>query len=572
MASPMVESRVDPYKKAQYTLHISDQIADGEVGDYTSVHFNHKPAQTTSQRHTTISSSASNYTLRIEDKKAADSRDVFVFTGQRTVPKRSYILLFDTASQKATLEPLANSYTFNVSTKNGIDMSSAYPKVYPRKQRDDVQEPPPQEDIVDESGRDDVNIAADANNPYDFRHFLGSGKDGKNSDESEYNHGASSPDYRTGTGSAVNTPQLPARKPGSTTAAAPKQKAPATQKAPPKPRKRKSPEPEPKKAAPLPKKPPPAVRLERRATTDPKAKSTAASTAKSAKPTKATAKKGAAAAAAAAAASSKIKSAELVHSSDDESDPEDMLQPDAPAKSTTTHLPSPPTAPQRSPSPQPTHHSNTYHPSPSPARSSDADADYDEEDDDDEPSGGALEIEIEDPDAEPSKPKPRQRNQPAAHPHRGYLHSPANGPISLASVASSVEGTPRGGRVRGGYGAAARGGGRREQEDDGVIDFDLGGGEDDDEDGDGEDEEDAEADDVDVDPIDIGPPAARGGGGGGHHHQNGEEMAVDQGHHGHAGEDDDDDGEELDMEDLLYKEVMEGLAGGEESSEESEEE
>jgi len=33
----MVEGRVDPHKKAHFTLHISDSIADGEVGDYTSV-------------------------------------------------------------------------------------------------------------------------------------------------------------------------------------------------------------------------------------------------------------------------------------------------------------------------------------------------------------------------------------------------------------------------------------------------------------------------------------------------------------------------------------------------------
>jgi hypothetical protein len=33
----MVEGRIDPHKKAGYTLEINDRIADGEVGDYTSV-------------------------------------------------------------------------------------------------------------------------------------------------------------------------------------------------------------------------------------------------------------------------------------------------------------------------------------------------------------------------------------------------------------------------------------------------------------------------------------------------------------------------------------------------------
>ena len=43
MGSPMVEGRVDPHKKAHFTLHISDAIAEGEVGDYTSVKCNMPP-------------------------------------------------------------------------------------------------------------------------------------------------------------------------------------------------------------------------------------------------------------------------------------------------------------------------------------------------------------------------------------------------------------------------------------------------------------------------------------------------------------------------------------------------
>jgi hypothetical protein len=39
MASPMVESRIEPHKKAHFTLHISDRIAndDPSLGSYSSV-------------------------------------------------------------------------------------------------------------------------------------------------------------------------------------------------------------------------------------------------------------------------------------------------------------------------------------------------------------------------------------------------------------------------------------------------------------------------------------------------------------------------------------------------------
>jgi len=39
MASPMMESRLEPHKKAHFSLHISDRIAnnDPSLGSYSSV-------------------------------------------------------------------------------------------------------------------------------------------------------------------------------------------------------------------------------------------------------------------------------------------------------------------------------------------------------------------------------------------------------------------------------------------------------------------------------------------------------------------------------------------------------
>lgn len=44
MASPMLESRIEPHKKAQYSVHISEQIAhsDTSIEQYSSVKCEHR--------------------------------------------------------------------------------------------------------------------------------------------------------------------------------------------------------------------------------------------------------------------------------------------------------------------------------------------------------------------------------------------------------------------------------------------------------------------------------------------------------------------------------------------------
>jgi hypothetical protein len=425
---------------------------------------NHKPSQTSDTRTTTLTSPSSDlYNLRLEDTSNAGSdKDIFTFTGQRSQPKKSYVLVFDPSSQQATLEPLSSSYTFNLATKNGKDVSSQHTKIHPKKTTDSSHGKDDDEGLFGEAAAEDEGGDPDADNPYDFRHFLSKEKE-KRGDESEY-HFASSPDYRTGTGSAVNTPQFGAR--GS--AAAPARKAVA-----PAPKKRKTvttnPMVKPKKTQPT-----PAVRLQRTATADsaPKSKSRAA-----------------------ALPASKIKSSEVVYLSD-ESD-------------------------GGAASPPPTQ-SQQYH---------DSNEDAEGESDDD----GGLEIEV--PDARP----PRRGKGALAslglaqNIGTGYLRSPSNGPISLASAANSdVEGSPN-----------PRARNRNTQAE---IDFgDVGG-----EDAEGEDDDEEYGNDGDVEHMDIGPPRQETGG-----HERKSSMG------GEAAEDDDED----DLEALMRR----GLEGGD-SSEESEEE
>lgn len=211
---------------------------------------------------------------------------------------------------------------------------------------------------------------------------------------------------------------------------------------------------------------------------------------------------------AAAPPASKIKSAEIIHSSD-ESD----VDADGEVAS------SPPAQAQRSPSP--IHHQQTE----------DEFDDAEGESDDD----GGLEIEI--PDACP----PRRGKGALAALGLGsnlgvgaFSRSPSNGPISLAN---SVNGSPNHRSL------ASR---NRNTQD--VIDFGDSG----EEDAEGEEDDEEDYHNRDVDPINIGPPARQGTTG-----QDRKASTV-----GGAMEDDEDD---------LEKMMMEGLAGGD-SSEESEEE
>ncbi|KAF2799824.1 hypothetical protein K505DRAFT_404443 [Melanomma pulvis-pyrius CBS 109.77] len=559
MASPMVEGRVDPHKKALFSLHISDRIAkkdgDTQTGGYSGVKYNHKPSQTTSTRTTTLTSSSNHaYALTLSDnhpgrdKDKQTQKDVFHFTGQKTPAKSTYVLVFDPSSQKATLEPLSDTYTFNLSTKNKTDISSTYPKIYPRKANSKIDGSQDNEvgdeELFDTGGTGDGETGdPDPDNPYDFRHFIGAvgGKE-KGGNESEYNQ--SSPDYRTGTGSAMNTPLMGARKPvvanananlssisgSGSSSAKPKTKSKINVQ-PPKPRKRKEMDVDPlmsKKSnsstakKQTPQQSTPTVRLDRRASTHPKVGSSTNTANASRK----------AASKPAPVSSSKIKSAEIVHSSDDSDLDAEGSATSSPPRSTHTHTQS---HTQRSPSPI--------------QHSSDEDA-YDN----DNGGGGGLEIEV--PDARPAKPRTALASlglgQTLGLGGLGYLKSPdpARGPISLASAANSVEGSPD-----------ARGFGTQDGD---TFDFGVIGansGSDDDEDGYAEEDDDEEEGgrrrdrDGDVEPMDLGPPATT--------QTQTQSLGARKMSVGGAAP-------EEDEEDPLYKEMLEGLAG--DSSEESEEE
>jgi hypothetical protein len=397
---------------------------------------------------------------------------MFVFNGARTAPTKSYVLLFDQTTQKATLERLDSTYTFNLATKNGVDISAQHTKLYPKKPHKDSvhdRDEGGDEDLFGEQApHGDEGTDPDATNPYDFRHFLNAVKS-KKGDEADKGY-ASSPDARAATphvGSATATPPA-ARQPVQK-----KRKAASVFAA--------RPTAKPAAAAAVKKTVVPTVQLERKATA----------------PSTTTSKSSAAAA---GSSGSKIKSAEFVQDSSEEEEDVDV---DAEGE-LDSGFPSPVPAHSLSHSRSHTHNNNNH--------SSDNEAEDDSDTSD-------LEIHI---------PDTNTATHLRPHTDNARRRSPSAGPISLASAATSVAGTPRQGRS---------GAGVEE------IDFgDLGGEE-------GEEEEEFE---------EVGT--------GGRERERGERKSVG----GNAGGGTAAEGD-VDEDDPLFMEMMEGLAGGE-SSEESEEE
>jgi hypothetical protein len=147
---------------------------------------NHKPAQTSESRTTTLTKGGpSTYNLRLEDKSSSGNKDIFTFTGNRAATKKSYVLLFDQTSQKATLEPLSDAYTFNLATRNGKNVASEHAKIYPKKSKEGPQDDEGEEDLFGQPEGEDDSGEPDPGNPYDFRHFMSKEKE-KRGDESEY--------------------------------------------------------------------------------------------------------------------------------------------------------------------------------------------------------------------------------------------------------------------------------------------------------------------------------------------------------------------------------------------------
>lgn len=169
MAAAVVPaSAIDLKAPNTFSLRLGASIAqDGDAKRYRNVRYNHKPAMS---RGATVDSTllpgkqakASTLSLKEGDKE-------WTYTGRRREDEDMYVLVVGGEGNKeVVLERLGDSYAVNLTrTPEDHDLDSVARK-YPHM-ADDASE------IEEEGlfGEDDAGDAApDANNPFDFRHFL----------------------------------------------------------------------------------------------------------------------------------------------------------------------------------------------------------------------------------------------------------------------------------------------------------------------------------------------------------------------------------------------------------------
>ncbi|KAL1650805.1 hypothetical protein SLS58_000924 [Diplodia intermedia] len=309
---------INPHQNARYTLKLSERITNPsqDQSRFRTVKFNHKPTQAAGNARTTTMKPASSgddqFTLCIRDKEkdAPANTSTFEYTGQRKELKKTYVLVFDKDTQTATLEPLDETYAFNLKStpeeKDPAKLAEKYQLVRPRNEK-------PDRDAAANDDADDLfsdgsatprstaesmfgggsfseDEEPDESNPFDFRHFL---KDAEQSEGFASPYSQSGTPLRTTTNATTTAParstplpltERPKTKPAPK--AAPKQ-ATAKQTAAASSRKRKSPEPEQAAAKPKPsspvstktkQQPMPSIRLDRRASTRPTDSAVAAAT------------------------------------------------------------------------------------------------------------------------------------------------------------------------------------------------------------------------------------------------------------------------------------------------------
>ena len=167
--APPTTGIIDPKSTARFTL----QLPESSPASYSAVRFNHKPSQSSGSRRTKITSTSnSTYKLDIVDREN-DTTSAYSYAGRRKTTDKSrktYVLRFDTEKQSCTLLPLAQSFMFNIRStpweSSPEKLSEQYAQIQDKS-----------ESASSESESDDalggVSDTDDANNPFNYRNYLG---------------------------------------------------------------------------------------------------------------------------------------------------------------------------------------------------------------------------------------------------------------------------------------------------------------------------------------------------------------------------------------------------------------
>jgi hypothetical protein len=168
-------SIVNPGVQSRYSVQLSEDLLDTEkdFAPLSTVKFNHKPSQNDDSSRTTriTSSGPGTFALNITDKDDGKT-SVYHYGGQRGASKKSYVLVFDPEQQTCTLQPVSESYSFNLKSTPWQPSAEVLNADYPQIQEEALVE----DDQIDPlGGIPDSEIEED--NPFDYRRHLLSTKD-----------------------------------------------------------------------------------------------------------------------------------------------------------------------------------------------------------------------------------------------------------------------------------------------------------------------------------------------------------------------------------------------------------
>ncbi|KAJ9658624.1 hypothetical protein H2201_007704 [Coniosporium apollinis] len=176
MASPQVSSVLDPSKTGRYTVQLSDKLlgTSSSTAKFSTVKYNHKPAQSTEKRNTILKAdNDGSCSLNITDEEPTSTEpQKYTYEGVRKSHKKAYVLIFNQDKQTCSLEPLEDTYSFNLTSTPWESSKSKLQAQYRQLKETSSDE---------ESARkvDTANIPSDGSDQepdptkrYDYRRFL----------------------------------------------------------------------------------------------------------------------------------------------------------------------------------------------------------------------------------------------------------------------------------------------------------------------------------------------------------------------------------------------------------------
>ncbi|KAF1349955.1 hypothetical protein BDV97DRAFT_180012 [Delphinella strobiligena] len=164
---------------------------------YAGVQYNHKPTLSNPGASTTSikppESGSKLYSLILKD-----GEEEYIYKGTHGVGEHTYILLPDEEGDGYVLEKLDSTYRFNLSKapweSGSRVIAQQYPQISAAHDDDDDEEEEEGELFGDNAEDDlDLNAEADADNPFDFRHYMQSTE-------------SPSPQFQPARGSVIGTP------------------------------------------------------------------------------------------------------------------------------------------------------------------------------------------------------------------------------------------------------------------------------------------------------------------------------------------------------------------------------